>query len=51
MHTDDATGFGGFQEVLGRHCHGKNKECMAKLMGKKHSATAEVGVTESTLEA
>ena len=32
VHTDDATGLKGFQEVLGHHHHGKNKEHMAKLI-------------------
>ena len=32
VHADDATRPDGFQEVLGCHLHGKNREHMAKLI-------------------
>ena len=41
VHTDDATRLEGFQEVLGCHCHGKNKEHMAKLIASELRGSEE----------
>ena len=47
MHTDDATGLEGFQEVLGCHHCGKNKECMAKLIASELRGSEESGDEEA----
>ena len=47
VHTDDATGLEGFQEVLGCcHC-GKKKECMAKLIASELRGSEESGDEEA----
>ena len=43
VHANDATRHGGFQEVLGCHCHSKNKEGMAKLIASELSGSDESG--------
>ena len=47
VHTNDATGLEGFQEVLGRCRHGKKKECMVKLLASELRGSEESGDEEA----